>query len=330
MTPPSIRSHRSTQEQPRIRSSPSITPETAPLLFPLTYHGKKLYPPQIKDLSRATSEGRPFAPVFLDTCVTITDPAIVDKTAFARDSIRWEIRDSSGLLLSYDLNTHLFTIPFPADSAFYGTIKLTLKVFVTNSPTTLYDAKQPSFFVTQANFPPVITLASDQCFKAFKTDTIFLDTITTAHDPNDALSSLNWSFFEGQSFQSGFAVYSRLLPKVSVSAGLPVVNPIIPILFFTRHIVIDAISAADTSYYGTDSLTFTVKDPGGSLPQEDLLYTPNRVLPVSPLARTLVQKKRLVPRCRGVIAVFLRFGDAPLLRRAFFLSAPVMTDLEFV
>jgi hypothetical protein len=244
----------------------------AVLHFPLTYQGKKLYPPQIKDLSRATSEGRPFAPVFLDTCVIITDPAIVDKAAFARDSVRWEIRDSSGLLLSYDLNTHLFTIPFPADSAFYGTIRLTFKVFVTNTPTTLYDTKQPSFFVTPFNFPPVITLAADQCFRVLQTDTINLNAATTAHDPNDALSSLNWTFSKGAHFKVD-SVYSRLLAKASESEGLPIGNPIIPILFFTRRIVIDAISAADTSFYGTDSLNFTVSDPGGLVATKKIYFT---------------------------------------------------------
>jgi hypothetical protein len=242
------------------------------LRFSLTYQGKKLYPPQIKDLSRATAEGRPFPPLFLDTCIIITDTTIVNKAEFAKDSVRWEIRDSSGQLLNYDLNTHLFTVPFPADSAFFGTIKLTFKVIVTNTPT-LYDTKQPSFFVTQANFPPVITLASDQCFKVLKTDTIYLDTITTAHDPNDALSSLNWSFSKGSHFKVDSVYTSRLLAKVSESAGIPIGNPIIPIFLFTRRIVIDAISAADTSFYGTDSLTFTVKDPGGLVASKKIYFT---------------------------------------------------------
>jgi hypothetical protein len=244
----------------------------AVLHFHLTYEGKKLYPPQIKDLSRATTEGSPFAPVLLDTCVVITDPAIVDKAAFIRDSLRWEIRDSSGLLLSYDLNTHLFTIPFPADSAFWGTIKLTFKVFVSNLPTKLFDTKQPSFFVTQANFPPVITLAPDQCFRILQTDTINLNAATTAHDPNDALSSLNWTFSKGSHFKVD-SVYSRILAKAPEARGLPIGNPIIPILLFTRRIVIDAISAADTSFYGTDTLNFTVRDPDGLIASKKIYFT---------------------------------------------------------
>jgi hypothetical protein len=244
----------------------------ATLLFRLTYSGKKLYPPQIKDLSRATSEGRPFPPVFLDTCIVITDPAIVDKAAFAKDSVRWEIRDSSGLLLGYDLNTHLFTIPFPADSAFFGTIKTTFKVIVTNTPA-LYDTKQPSFFVTQANFPPVITLSPDQCFKALQTDTINLNAATTAHDPNDPLTSLNWTISKGTHFKVDSVYSSRILAKASESEVLPIVNPIIPFQFFTRRVVIDAISAADTSFYGTDTLVFTAQDPGGLVASKKIYFT---------------------------------------------------------
>lgn len=240
--------------------------------FPLTYQGKKLYPPQIKDLSRATSEGRPFPPVFLDTCIVITDPAIVDTAAFAKDSVRWEIRDSSGLLLGYDLNTHLFTIPFPADSAFFGTIKMTFKVIVTNTPA-LYDTKQPSFFVTQANFPPVITLAPDQCFKALQTDTINLNAATTAHDPNDPLTSLNWTISKGTHFKVDSVYSSRILAKASESEVLPIVNPIIPFQFFTRRVVIDAISAADTSFYGTDTLVFRAQDPSGLVASKKIYFT---------------------------------------------------------
>ena len=241
------------------------------LLFPLTYHGKKLYPPFIRDLSRATTEGHAFDSLYLDTCVILTDTSIKAVAAYKRDSLSWIITDSSGAQIAVS-GTHRIMIPFPEDSSFFGTIKLTFKVFVTNTPT-LYDTKQPSFFVTQANFPPVITLASDQCFKVLRTDTIFLDTITTAHDPNDALSSLNWSFSKGNHFKVDSVYSSRLLAKVSESAGLPIVNPIIPIFLFTRRIVIDAISAADTSYYGTDSLTFTVKDPGGLVASKKIYFT---------------------------------------------------------
>ena len=107
------------------------------------------------------------------------------------------------------------------------------------------------------NYPPVITFPSGQCFSGFRTDTIYLDTITTAHDPNDALSSLSWSFSNGKHFKVDSLKSPRLL-KASESAAL------IPFPeFFNRHIMIDTVSAADTAFDGTDTITFTVTDPGG-------------------------------------------------------------------
>jgi hypothetical protein len=239
--------------------------------FSFNVLGQKFAPPQIRDLSKATSEGLPFAPILLDTYVIVSDTSIKDAVTYAKDSLSWVITDSSGTSLTV-LPTHLFTIPFPADSAFFGTFNLTFKLLNKNL-TTLYDTKQPSFFVTQANFPPVITIPSDQCFKALQTDTIYLDTVTTAHDPNNTLSSLSWSFSKGNHFKVDSVYSSRFLGKVAESSGLPIVNPIRPLFFFTRHIVINAISAADTSFYGTDSLNFTVKDPGGLVASKKIYFT---------------------------------------------------------
>jgi hypothetical protein len=222
-------------------------------------------------MSRATPQGVAFAPVWLDTCVVLPDTSIKDKVAYKKDSLTWVVTDSAGGSIAVPGN-HLFTIPFPADTMWQGTFQLTFRVFVTNSPS-LYDTKQPSFFVTPYNYLPVITLSQDQCFKTFQTDTIYLDAVTTAHDPNDALSSLNWSFSKGSHFKVDSLYSSRLLGKVSGSSGLPIVNPILPLKFFTRHVVIDTISAADLSFYGTDTLTFTVTDPGGLVASKKIYFT---------------------------------------------------------
>jgi len=232
------------------------------LTFSLYIQGKHNVPPQIIDLSRATPQGRSFAPIFLDTCVVIADTSVKNVAAYAKDSLLWEIRDSMGLLVPYDLNTHAFTIPFPADTMWQGTFKLTFNVYVKNNPP-LYDTKQPSFFVTPFNYPPVITLAPHRCFKYFRADTIDLDTITSAHDPNDQLSTLQWTFSNGNHFkvQKQYSSTFRL-PK---SAANPIIDPglIIRPSYFNYKIVIDTISGADATYFGIDSLTFTVTDPGG-------------------------------------------------------------------
>jgi hypothetical protein len=233
---------------------------------------KKVLPPLLRDMSRATPQGVAFAPVWLDTCVVLPDTSIKDKVAYKKDSLTWVVTDSAGGSIAVPGN-HLFTIPFPADTMWQGTFQLTFRVFVTNAPS-LYDTKQPSFFVTPYNYPPVITLASDRCFSAFRADTIYLDAITTAHDPNDPLSSLSWTFTPGHHFKVD-SLYSSLihLPKKSGSASLPVVNPIRPLLFFTRHIVIDTVAAADASFVGTDTLTFTVTDPGGLSTTKKIYFT---------------------------------------------------------
>ena len=242
------------------------------LVFSLNVQGKKSIPPQIKDLSRATTEGTPFVPIWLDTCVIIADTSIKNDSAFKRDSLSWVITDSAGGQIAVP-PSHIITIPFPGDSVFWGTIKLTFMVFVKNTPT-LYDTKQPSFFVTQTNFPPVITLYPDRCFKNFLADTISLNVITTAHDPNDALSSLSWSFTKGKHFKVDSLYSSRFgLGKVSESAVLPPIDPIRPLLFFTRKIVIDTISAADASFLGTDSIKFTVTDPVGASVYKMIYFT---------------------------------------------------------
>lgn len=239
--------------------------------FSLHIQGKQSVPPQIKDLSRATPQGMAFAPLFLDTCVIIADTSIKDTTGFKKDSLTWVITDSAGTSEQI-LAGHMFTIPFPADTMWQGTFKLTFRVFVTSTPS-LYDTKQPSFFVTPFNYPPVITFAADQCFKVFRTDTIYLDAATTVHDPNDAATSLNWRFSKGHHFKVD-SLYSNLLLKETAGSGTlggVIINPILP--RFNRHIVIDTLAAADTAFYGTDSLTFTVTDPGGLIAAKTIYFT---------------------------------------------------------
>jgi hypothetical protein len=239
--------------------------------FSLHIQGKQSVPPQIKDLSRATPQGVPFAPLFLDTCVIIADTSIKDTASFKKDSLIWRITDSAGTSELIPAN-HVFTIPFPSDTMWQGTFKLTFSVHVANSPS-LMDTKQPSFFVTPFNYPPVITLAIDRCFKALRTDTIYLDAATTVHDPNDAATSLNWKFSKGNHFKVD-SLYSAFLLKQTAGPGTlgsGIINPILP--RFNRHIVIDTLTAADTAFFGTDSLTFTVTDPGGSIAAKKIYFT---------------------------------------------------------
>jgi len=126
------------------------------LVFSLTYQGKQLYPPQIKDVSKAITEGKKFDTLLLDTCVIIKDTTIANKLLYAKDSITWIITDTAGNQLTIPAN-HKFVISQPADTEWSGVIKLTFKAFITNKPS-LYDLKQLSFFVTEIPDPPKIIL----------------------------------------------------------------------------------------------------------------------------------------------------------------------------
>jgi hypothetical protein len=237
------------------------------LLFSLVYTGKQLFPPQIKDLSMAVPETKKFDTLFLDTCVIIKDSTITNKTAYARDSISWTITDSSGAKI--DTATHKITVPQPADSEWVGTIKISLKAMVKNQPT-LYDTKQPSFFITEVPDKPVIQLGQSWCSRTPYSDTIYLDTVSTVRDPDNAPATLNWKFSKGKHFKVDSLYKSIFNPTLSKTTGGPI---IIRPEVFTRKVRIGPISVADTSFYGTDTLTMTVTDPGALFDTKPLYFT---------------------------------------------------------
>jgi hypothetical protein len=232
------------------------------LTFPLIYKGKQLYRPEIKDLSKATPEIKRFDTLFLDTCVSIKDPDVVNKPAFIRDSLTWLVTDSAGGQIAVPAS-HKIVIPQPLDTEWVGTIKLTFNVWITSTPSLNYTV-QPSFFVTEVPDKPVILLGQSWCSNTGYSDTVYLDAATTVRDPDNALTSLSWKFTPGKHFKVDSLYTSRLL---KTEAGLPIepTGPVLPPIgkyFFNRHVRIGPISAADTSYYGTDTLIFTVTDPG--------------------------------------------------------------------
>ena len=234
------------------------------LAFSLIYKGKQLYRPEIKDLSRATPEIKRFDTLFLDTCVIIKDPTVINKQAFARDSLTWLITDSSGSQIPVP-SSHKISIPQPPDTEWVGTIKLTFKVWIDSTPS-LNDTKQPSFFVTEVPDKPVILLGQFWCSNTGYSDTVYLDAVTTVRDPDNSNTSLNWRFTQGKHFKVDSLYSSRIgLAKTAVVPIDPI-GPILPpigLKYFNRHIIVGPITAADTSFYGTDTLTFTVTDPGG-------------------------------------------------------------------
>jgi hypothetical protein len=245
------------------------------LVFHLNYTGKKLYPPKIIDLSRATTEGHPFASISLDASVTLTDTSITNPAPYKRDSLTWVITDSLGNQIAVPVS-HVISIPFPSDTEWTGTIKLTFRVTVKNNPS-LYDTKQPSFFVAEVYDPPVITFPQSLCSTTPKSGEFFLDTITTVRALDNKLSTLNWTFKNGKHFKvdSVYSLKVSGLPKAAADLANPIDGKdITPIFgFFNRHIRISNIATADTGYIGTDTLQFTVISPQGPPVSKSIYFT---------------------------------------------------------
>ena len=232
------------------------------LYFPLTYHGKQLYRPEIKELSRATTEGHLFDSLWLDTCVTTKDPAVTDQRQWAHDSLTWFITDSAGNQLAVSAS-HRIAIPQSADTEWAGSITLTFKVWITNNPA-LSDTKQPIFFVAEVWDPPVITLANQTvCGSKAQFDTIYLDTIATVRALDNAPSTLQWSFTNGKHFR-----VNQIDRTICIAGKFCRLVP-------TRYIAIDTLTLADSTWTGTDTLTFTVTAPDHpALPtSKEILFT---------------------------------------------------------
>jgi len=252
----------------------------AAMVFPLTYSGKKLYPPKIIDLSRSTPEGHSFAPISLDASVILSDTGIKDTAGYKKDSLTWLITDSVGNQIAVPAS-HLFTVPFPSDTEWAGTIRLTFRVTAKNNPA-LYDTKQPSFFVTEVYDPPVITQQQDLCSTTPHSATIYLDTITTVRALDNKYPDLDWTFKNGKHFKVD-SLYGSILslgktaaPPVTTPGGAVIVPPITR-FYFNRHVVISPITVPDSGYYGTDTLLFTVTSPQGSIVSKPIYFSHSKL-----------------------------------------------------
>jgi hypothetical protein len=243
------------------------------LAFPLTYAGKQLHPPKIIDLSRATTEGHPFSPISLDASVTLTDTSIKDTTNYKKDSLTWVITDSLGNQIAVPAS-HMITIPFPIDTEWTGTIKLTFHVTAKNNPA-LYDTKQPSFFVAEVYDPPVITFQSTMLSLVPYSSPIYLDTVTTVRALDNKFADLAWTFKNGKHFKVDSLYSIRIIPGLSKAASgqADSIKSITPIFgFFTRHVKISPLTVADSTFFGKDTLQFMVKSPQISSPVSMWFY----------------------------------------------------------
>jgi hypothetical protein len=247
---------------------------TDTVFLELAYAGPPTYPPKIKLLDKSVQENRIFDTLFLDTCVIVVDPAITDSAAY-KASLFWSITDSTGNQVpSYNSTTRKLIIPVKPDSEWVDTFNLNFKVVDQKG---LSDSRVGTFKVNEVPDPPVMNIKTVQSkIAGTPFDTLFLD--TCAKDPDNAPSTLLWSFQNGKVFKIDSLFSSRFsgLGKSTVS-----IKPIFSV--FNRHVAvvpIDTTKAGGAAWKGVDTLVFTVRDPGGLSQRRQILFEKYKFNPV--------------------------------------------------
>jgi hypothetical protein len=244
------------------------------VLFPLTYSGHKTYPPHIKDVSKSVNEGHHFDTLFLDTCVTMGNPLIIDSIAYKRDSLDWVITDSNGIIVKTVLrgspiSARKFFVSPPADTEWAGAIPF---MFKASTPGGLEDVKMVTYTVAEVADTPQIILGT-QCTGLGGTfDTLFLD--TCGFDPDNKSSTLSWTFKPGTYFQvDSIITCNGLLKSAATDAGSIEILPPPCFLRFTRRIAIipkKGLILPTTAF--SDAMTFTVMDPTGLRRTKQIIF----------------------------------------------------------
>jgi hypothetical protein len=260
------------------------------IVFPRIYSGPKVYPPEVKNLSRTVFTGHRFDTLFLDTCVKITDPAATttaDTQAYIT-SLSWLITDTAGAIVNYGANYNVlarkFVVPAPTDTLWDGTITLTFKAIAASGPSSA--PKTVNFIVKDRPGTPVITTGNQSKLLGNSFDTLFLD--TCAKDPNDSSATLNWTIKSGKFFKAD-----------SLLQCPPCVNP--PCLIclkptFRRRVAIvpvpDTTIINPATWTGSDTLYFTVKDPGGLSKTKPIVFTKWKFIIRQPIINPVLPKKK--------------------------------------
>lgn len=251
------------------------------LVFPRIYSGPKVYPPEVKNLSRTVFTGHRFDTLFLDTCAVPTDPAIKDTAAYQK-SLIWQIVDSSGTSLAIP-GSRKFVVPAPADTLWDGTVKLTFVAIASTGPSA---PTAELFIVRDRPGTPVITLAGQSKLVGDSFDTLFLD--TCAKDANDSVTTLNWTFKNGKFFKVDSII------ACPPCVRLPCLKCTTPTFRRRITVVPDTTKINPATWTGNDTLYFTVRDPGGLSKTKPIvfnkwnfiIYHPPIIVPILPKMRS--------------------------------------------
>ena len=249
------------------------------LVFPRIYSGPKVYPPEVKNLSRVVFTGHRFDTLFLDTCAVPTDPSVKD-TAIYQKSLIWQIVDSSGTSLSIP-GSRKFVVPAPADTLWDGTVKLTFVAIASTGPSAPAAAQ---FIVRDRPGTPVITLGNQSKLLGDSFDTLFLD--TCAKDANDSVTTLNWTFKNGKLFSVDSVI------GCPPCVRLPCLKCITPTFRRRVTIVPDTTKINPATWTGNDTLYFTVKDPGGLSKTKPIVFSKWNFIIKPPIIGPILPKKK--------------------------------------
>jgi YD repeat-containing protein len=181
--------------------------------------------------------------------------------------MQWVISESDPggrLEVDYDPTGRTLVIT-PPHSEWWGSEVITL---VAIAPDGISGNAEAAFAVTSVNDPPELLLPdSYRKLKGTAFDTLDLDTCVS--DTDDASGQLTWTFQSGKIFKvrnldikrkhdgTGDFLIRRDLPRVVIepktSGGAPVID--------------------EDTWVGTDTLTFSVSDPGGKETSKEVLFT---------------------------------------------------------
>ncbi len=246
--------------------------------FHLTYHGIKTYPPKLVSILRPPrQENAPVDTLFLDTLVTLTDPS----TTYTKNQLTWTITPvtvDSGLTFSFNSSTHKLAI-FQTSTEL-GADKKAIIGFKVTDPKNLSDYQQATFWFSEKNDPPSITMAHLFCNTLFNPRVLFsrvnVRNVLSDPDPYDPVDTLkkNLTWTNGKIIEANY--YTDLIP-LNIGIG-----PMRYMFRVTDSLEFTTIKASDSTWIGSDTLTFTTSDSKGLGTTKKVIFTRGSLVVIFP------------------------------------------------
>ncbi|HHJ51745.1 MAG TPA: hypothetical protein ENJ89_01005, partial [Caldithrix abyssi] len=156
------------------------------------------------------------------------------------DEITWTATGNTDLIVSIDPTTHVATVSTPNDD-WYGSETIT---FIATDPSLLTDSDPATFTVNPVNDPPVVSDIPDQTVQEGESFTSF-DLDDYVSDPDNTDEELTWTY-------SG---NTDLIVNIDAQT----------------HVA--TVTAPDSEWNGSETITFTATDPGGLSDSDPATFT---------------------------------------------------------